>query len=57
MLAEQIDNLDQRITKLICKQEWEYKPSRESYIRNLTAQKFDLEKELSRQKALVGNFF
>ena len=56
MLADHIDDLDARITKLIIKQDWEYKPSREAYIRKLTKQKFDLEKELNRQKALVGNF-
>lgn len=56
MLAEQIDNLDERITNLINRQDWEYKPSTEAYIRRLTKEKNKLEKELNKQKALVGNF-
>ncbi|HAQ5747051.1 hypothetical protein [Enterococcus faecium] len=56
MLADKIDELDTRITNLITKQDWEFKPSRESYIKRLTKEKFELEKELNRQKGLIGNF-
>ena len=56
MLADKIDELDTRITNLITKQDWEFKPSRESYIKRFTKEKFELEKELNRQKGLIGNF-
>lgn len=56
MLSDRIDNLDIRITNLINKQDWEFKPSREAYIRKLTKEKYRLEKELNLQKRLIGSF-
>ncbi|MGM0197298.1 hypothetical protein [Enterococcus sp. AZ180] len=55
MLADDIDNLEERICSLISKQEVNPTASREAYIRRLTARKWNLINELNRQKAVIGN--
>ena len=55
MLADDIDNLEERISSLISKQEVNPTAWREAYIRRLIARKLNLINELNSQKALTGN--
>lgn len=56
-LAEQIDDLDERITHLINNGGWETNRNKERYIERLTAKKMGLERDLEHLRTVVGQEF
>ncbi|MFD1902780.1 hypothetical protein [Enterococcus termitis] len=56
MISDKIDELDERLTKQLIKYEVSPTKSREQYIRKLTSQKMELERELNKQRTLIGQF-
>lgn len=56
-LAEQIDDLDERITCLINNGGWETNRNKERYIERLTAKKMGLERDLEHLRTVVGQEF